>query len=70
MFNRNYVFRNLSYYKWRRYCVQCKKKHLTICPEFTSTGSCPRGRGCPLRHVAKRRRVVDASTKTEQNTVG
>jgi len=52
--------------------VQCKKKHLTVCPEFTDSGSCPRGSCCPLRHVAKKRRLLNASTpaKTEHDDVG
>jgi len=52
--------------------VQCKKKHVTVCPEFTETGSCPRGRRCPLRHIAKKRRLLDVSTpaKTEHNAAG
>jgi len=39
--------------------VQCKKKHITVCPEFADTGSCPRGRRCPLRHAAKKRQLPD-----------
>jgi len=52
--------------------VQCKKKHLTVCPEFADSGSCPRGSGCPLRHVAKKRQLPDASAsaKTEHDAVG
>jgi len=52
--------------------VQCKKKHVTVCPEFSDTGLCPRGKRCPLRHVTKKRQLVDVSTpaKTEQDAVG
>jgi len=52
--------------------VQCKKKHLTVCAEFTDTGSCPRGSGCPLRHVAKKRRIPDtlAPAKAEHDAPG
>jgi len=53
--------------------VQCKKKHVSVCPEFTATGVCPRGRGCPLRHVAKKHRPTILATthaKTEDITAG
>ena len=51
--------------------VQCKKKHLTVCPEFSETGSCPRGRRCPLRHTAKKRRHhVPSPVRAESDAAG
>ena len=52
--------------------VQCKKKHVTVCPEFTDTGLCPRGSRCPLRHMTKKRKLHVALTpaKTEHDPVG
>jgi hypothetical protein len=31
----------------------CKKNHVLICPEFTESGVCSRGKRCPLRHNKK-----------------
>ena len=30
--------------------LQCTKKHVLVCPDFSQSGSCPRGSRCPLKH--------------------
>lgn len=43
--------------------LQCKKKHTLVCPDFSRTGSCPRGASCRLQHrqPAKRRSAGPAA---------
>jgi len=58
------VFEKVSDEKTWRVCVQCKKKHVTVCLEFSNAGSCPRGGRCPLRHTAKKRRLYEVPSSS------
>lgn len=40
---------------------QCKKKHTLVCPDFSKSGSCPRGSRCKLQH---RQRVKRSASTT------
>lgn len=42
--------------------MQCKKKHVLVCPDFAKDGTCPRDKSCPLRHWKK-------TTKDQSNSV-
>ncbi|XP_053179029.1 mucin-5AC-like [Scomber japonicus] len=44
---------------WR--AERCKKKHTLVCPDFSKTGSCPRGARCKLQH---RQRANKRNTNT------
>ena len=37
--------------------LQCVKRHVLECPEFSNDGTCPRGKRCPLKHRRKRCRT-------------
>ncbi|CAB1323983.1 unnamed protein product [Coregonus sp. 'balchen'] len=37
---------------------KCKKKHTLVCPDFSSTGSCPRGAQCNLQHRQRAKRTT------------
>lgn len=43
---------------------QCKKKHTLVCPDFSKTGSCPRGARCKLQHRQRAKRTSNTSTTT------
>ncbi|CAF1082651.1 unnamed protein product [Adineta ricciae] len=34
--------------------IECPKQHVLLCPQFESTGQCPRGKQCHLTHRRKR----------------
>nr|XP_029542812.1 zinc finger CCCH domain-containing protein 3-like [Oncorhynchus nerka] len=38
--------------------LQCKKKHTLVCPDFSSSGSCPRGAQCKLQHRQRAKRTA------------
>ncbi|XP_071202221.1 zinc finger CCCH domain-containing protein 3-like isoform X2 [Salvelinus alpinus] len=37
---------------------KCKKKHTLVCPDFSSTGSCPQGAHCKLQHRQRAKRTT------------
>ena len=49
--------------------LQCKKKHVLQCEEFSRTGTCSLGRKCKLMHrkgtVSRRKRKLPASRENE-----
>ena len=42
--------------------MQCVKRHIVDCPEYSEKGKCPRGDKCLLRH----RKKAEVSTVTRQ----
>lgn len=42
--------------------IQCKKKHMLICLDFSDNGTCPRGNSCPMQHPKKQQKS-DVTTK-------
>ncbi|XP_035509444.1 zinc finger CCCH domain-containing protein 3 [Morone saxatilis] len=43
---------------------QCKKKHTLVCPDFSKTGSCPRGVRCKLQHRQRAKRSTSSTSTT------
>lgn len=43
---------------------QCKRKHTLVCPDFSKTGSCPRGARCKLHHRLRAKRSASNTSTT------
>uniref|UniRef100_A0A3Q0RDR4 Zinc finger CCCH domain-containing protein 3 n=1 Tax=Amphilophus citrinellus TaxID=61819 RepID=A0A3Q0RDR4_AMPCI len=43
---------------------QCKKKHTLVCPDFSKSGSCPRGSRCKLQHRQQVKRSASNTLST------
>lgn len=48
-------------------CVQCDKKHILDCPDFSVSGKCSKGDKCPLRHRKRVHKRRSSSAKTESS---
>jgi len=48
---------------------QCKKKHTLVCPDFSKSGSCPRGSRCKLHHRQRVKRSAGGTSTTPAKKV-
>jgi hypothetical protein len=40
--------------------LQCKKRHVNICPEFDRSGTCSKGKSCPYPHKDSKKKTQAA----------
>ncbi len=55
--------------KKKFFLFQCKKSHLTECPDFNTSRKCPRGKKCPLSHRKKNKEILATSPEETTPTV-